>query len=39
MVFYLKQKKLLKEGKTKEGGVLLLRAYRSLPKNKALIKF
>jgi preprotein translocase subunit SecA len=32
-------KKLLKEGKTKEGGVLLLRAYRSLPKNKALIKF
>jgi preprotein translocase subunit SecA len=34
MVFYLKQK-LLKEGKTKEGGVLLLRAYRSLPKKKS----
>jgi preprotein translocase subunit SecA len=32
-------KKLIKEGKTKEGGVLLLRVYRGLPKNKALIKF
>jgi preprotein translocase subunit SecA len=30
----LSEKKLLKEGKTKEGGVLLLRAYRSLPKTK-----
>jgi preprotein translocase subunit SecA len=32
-------KKLLKEGKTKEAGFLLLRAHRGLPKNKALIKF
>lgn len=32
-------KKLIKEGNTKEGGVLLLRAHRGLPKNKALIKF
>lgn len=32
-------KKLIREGKTKEGGVLLLRAHRGLPKNKALIKF
>lgn len=32
-------KKLIKEGKTKEGGFLLLRVYRGLPKNKALIKF
>ncbi|HEY0031259.1 MAG TPA: preprotein translocase subunit SecA [Bacteroidia bacterium] len=32
-------KKLLAEGKEKEGGVALLRAYRGLPKNKALIKF
>lgn len=37
--FLSEAKKLIKEGKTKEGGVLLLRAYRSLPKNKALIKF
>jgi preprotein translocase subunit SecA len=37
--FYLKQKNYLKKEKIKEGGVLLLRAYRSLPKNKALIKF
>ncbi|MBE0391215.1 preprotein translocase subunit SecA [Flavobacterium sp. PL002] len=37
--FLAEAKKLIKEGKTKEGGVLLLRAYRSLPKNKALIKF
>jgi preprotein translocase subunit SecA len=37
--FLSEAKKSLKEGKTKEGGVLLLRAYRSLPKNKALIKF
>lgn len=32
-------KKLIREGNTKEGGVLLLRAHRGLPKNKALIKF
>jgi len=37
--FLAEAKKLIKEGKTKEGGFLLLRAYRSLPKNKALIKF
>lgn len=32
-------KKLIAEGDTKEGGKLLLRAHRGLPKNKALIKF
>ncbi|HUH51150.1 MAG TPA: preprotein translocase subunit SecA [Flavobacterium sp.] len=32
-------KKLIKEGNTKDGGFLLLRVYRGLPKNKALIKF
>lgn len=32
-------KKLLKEGNTKDGGFLLLRVARGLPKNKALIKF
>ncbi|WP_340199194.1 preprotein translocase subunit SecA [Ascidiimonas sp. W6] len=32
-------KKLIKAGDTKEGGLLLLRVYRGLPKNKALIKF
>ena len=32
-------KKLLAEGNTKEGGLLLFRAFRGLPKNKALIKF
>jgi len=32
-------KKLIKEGKTKEGGFHLLRVYRGLPKNHALIKF
>lgn len=32
-------KKLLKDGNTKDGGFLLLRVYRGLPKNKALIKF
>lgn len=37
--FLSEAKKLLKDGNTKEGGFLLLRAYRSLPKNKALIKF
>ena len=29
----------IKAGDTKEGGLLLLRVYRGLPKNKALIKF
>ena len=32
-------KKLISEGNDKEGGFLLLRVYRGLPKNKALIKF
>ncbi|MEN8805328.1 MAG: preprotein translocase subunit SecA [Wenyingzhuangia sp.] len=32
-------KKLIKEGETKEGAFQLLRVYRGLPKNKALIKF
>jgi preprotein translocase subunit SecA len=32
-------KKLIASGDTKEGGFLLLRAFRGLPKNKALIKF
>nr|WP_298999466.1 preprotein translocase subunit SecA [uncultured Allomuricauda sp.] len=32
-------KRLIKEGDTKEGGFLLLRVFRGLPKNKALIKF
>ena len=32
-------KKLIKSGDSKEGGFLLLRVYRGLPKNKALIKF
>lgn len=32
-------KRLIQSGDTKEGGFLLLRAYRGLPKNKALIKF
>lgn len=32
-------KKLIAEGNTKEGGLLLYRVYRGLPKNKALIKF
>ncbi len=32
-------KKLLVAGNTKEGGVLLYRAFRGLPKSKALIKF
>ena len=36
--FLSEAKKLIKEGKTKEGGFQLLRAYRALPKNKALIK-
>ncbi|HJS01294.1 MAG TPA: preprotein translocase subunit SecA, partial [Flavobacterium sp.] len=32
-------KKLIKEGNTKDGGFQLLRSYRAIPKNKALIKF
>ncbi|WP_054852838.1 preprotein translocase subunit SecA [Olleya sp. ITB9] len=32
-------KKLIAEGDTKEGGFKLLRVYRGIPKNKALIKF
>ncbi len=32
-------KKLIAEGNAKEGGFLLYRVYRGLPKNKALIKF
>ncbi len=32
-------KKLISEGETKEGGLKLLRVYRGIPKNKALIKF
>ncbi|TNE27397.1 MAG: preprotein translocase subunit SecA [Bacteroidetes bacterium] len=34
-----KAKKLLAEGNGKEGGFALLRAYRGLPKNRALIKY
>jgi preprotein translocase subunit SecA len=37
--FLTEAKRLIKEGNTKEGGFQLLRAYRALPKNKALIKF
>ncbi len=37
--FLTEAKRLVKEGNTKDGGFNLLRAYRSLPKNKALIKF
>jgi preprotein translocase subunit SecA len=32
-------KKLLKEGNSEKGGINLLRAFRGLPRNKALIKF
>ncbi|WP_299549968.1 preprotein translocase subunit SecA [Seonamhaeicola sp.] len=32
-------KRLIKEGDSKEGGFQLLRVYRGMPKNKALIKF
>ncbi|MBI1305756.1 MAG: preprotein translocase subunit SecA [Bacteroidetes bacterium] len=32
-------KKLIAEGKDKEGGLLLFRAYRGLPKSKPLIKY
>jgi preprotein translocase subunit SecA len=37
--FLTEAKKLIKEGNTKDGGFQLLRAYRALPKSKALIKF
>ncbi|WP_318640861.1 preprotein translocase subunit SecA [Flavobacterium ardleyense] len=37
--FLTEAKRLIKEGNTKDGGFNLLRAYRSLPRNKALIKF
>ena len=37
--FLSEAKRLIKEGNTKDGGFNLLRAFRSLPKNKALIKF
>ena len=32
-------KKLIQSGDTEKGGILLLRAFKGLPKNKALIKF
>lgn len=32
-------KRLIGDGKTEEGGLLLLRAYKGLPKNNALIKY
>ena len=35
----IEAKRLIKEGNTKDGGFYLLRTYRALPKNKALIKF
>ncbi len=35
----IEAKKLFAEGKEKEAGIPLLRAYRGLPKNSALIKF
>lgn len=35
----IEAKKLVAEGKEKEAGIPLLRAYRGLPKNSALIKF
>jgi preprotein translocase subunit SecA len=37
--FLTEAKKLIAAGNTKDGGFNLLRAHRSLPKNKALIKF
>lgn len=37
--FLAEAKKLIREGNTKDGGFNLLRAFRSMPKNKALIKF
>ena len=38
-IFLTEAKKLIKEGNSKDGGFYLLRSYRALPKNKALIKF
>ncbi|MEN8119478.1 MAG: preprotein translocase subunit SecA [Bacteroidota bacterium] len=32
-------KKLIAEGNTKDGGILLLRAFKGLPKNNAIIKY
>lgn len=37
--FLAEAKKLMAEGKEKEAGIPLLRAFRGLPKNSALIKF
>lgn len=37
--FLTEAKKLIKDGNIKDGGFQLLRAYRALPKSKALIKF
>jgi preprotein translocase subunit SecA len=37
--FLAEAKKLIKEANNKDGGFFLLRAHRSLPRNKALIKF
>ncbi|HLT65762.1 MAG TPA: preprotein translocase subunit SecA [Flavobacterium sp.] len=37
--FLTEAKRLIKAGDVKQGGFNLLRAYRALPKNKALIKF
>ncbi len=37
--FLTDAKKLIKEGKDKEGGLSLFRSYRALPRNKPLIKF
>ena len=36
---FLEAKKLIKEDKTEEGGKLLLRAFKGLPKTKTLIKY
>jgi preprotein translocase subunit SecA len=36
---FIRCKKINRSRNTKEGGFQLLRAYRALPKNKALIKF
>ncbi len=37
--FLTEAKRLIKEGNTQEGGLSLFRAFRGLPKSKALIKF
>ncbi len=37
--FLAEAKRLIREGNTKDGGFNLLRAFRAMPKNKALIKF